>query len=140
MVYVCRKEHFNAAHRLYNPQWTKEKNCEVFGVCANEHFHGHNFELIVTVKGTPDPETGFVIDMKLLSRIIKTEIIDRLDHKNLNMDVDFLRDKMPSCEVLVMEIWRILAPQIAAASHQRAQLHKLQLHETINNSVEYYGE
>jgi 6-pyruvoyltetrahydropterin/6-carboxytetrahydropterin synthase len=140
MVYVCRKEHFNAAHRLYNPAWTKEKNCEVFGVCANEHFHGHNFELVVTVKGTPHPETGFVMDMKHLSKIIKEDIIEKLDHKNLNMEVDFLEGKMPSCEVVVMEIWRILAPRIADVSMNRAILHKIQLHETINNSVEYYGE
>ena len=140
MVYVSRKEHFNAAHRLYNPQWTKEKNCEVFGVCANENFHGHNFELIVTVKGIPDPDTGFVIDMKRLSKIIKSEIVEKLDHKNLNIDVDFLQNKMPSCEVVVMEIWRILAPHIADASQNRAKLHSIRMFETINNSVEYFGE
>jgi 6-pyruvoyltetrahydropterin/6-carboxytetrahydropterin synthase len=139
MVYVCRKEHFNAAHRLYNPQWSKEKNCEVFGVCANEHFHGHNFELIVTVKGIPNPDTGFVIDMKKLSKIIKTEITDKLDHKNLNIEVDFLAGKIPSCEIVVMEIWRILAPQVAEASESRATLHRIQLYETHNNFVEYYG-
>ncbi len=140
MVYVCRKEHFNAAHRLFNPAWTKEKNCEVFGACANEHFHGHNFELIVTVKGQPNPDTGFVIDMKRLSKIIKVEIIEKLDHKNLNIEVDFLKDKMPSCEVVVMEIWRILAPKIAEASDNAALLHRIQMYETHNNFVEYYGE
>lgn len=138
MVYVCRREHFNAAHKLFNPKWTKEKNEEVFGPCANENWHGHNFELIVTVKGKPDPETGFVIDLKVLSRIIKKEVIEKLDHKNLNLDVDFLRDKMPSCEVIVMEIWNILQPKIAQVSE--AQLHHIKLYETRNNFVEYFGE
>lgn len=138
MVYVCRREHFNAAHKLFNPKWTKEKNEEVFGPCANENWHGHNFELIVTVKGKPDPETGFVIDLKVLSRIIKKEIIEKLDHKNLNLDVDFLRDKMPSCEVIIMEIWNILQPKIAQVSE--AHLHHIKLYETRNNFVEYFGE
>ena len=140
MVYVCRKEHFNAAHRLYNPKWTKEQNCEVFGVCANEHFHGHNFELIVTAKGVPNPDTGFVIDMKKLGRIIKTYITEVLDHKNLNLDVPFLEGKIPSCEVLVVEIWRILYPHITEISQGVATLHRIQLFETHNNFVEYFGE
>ena len=88
-VSVIRKEHFNAAHKLYNSSWSKEKNEEVFGLCANEYFHGHNFELIVTVKGEPDPETGFVVDLKKLADVIKSEVVDKLDHKNINMDVDF---------------------------------------------------
>ncbi len=139
MVYVSRKEHFNAAHRLYNPQWTQEKNCEVFGACANEYFHGHNFELIVTVKGEPSPDTGFVIDMKALGKIIKAEIIEKLDHRNLNVEVDFLQNKIPSCEIVVMEIWRILAPLVAQASESRGVLHCIKLYETHNNFVEYYG-
>jgi 6-pyruvoyltetrahydropterin/6-carboxytetrahydropterin synthase len=138
MVYICRKEHFNAAHKLYNPNWTKEKNEEVFGPCANANWHGHNFELTVTVKGMPNPDTGFVIDLKVLSRLIKQEVIEKLDHKNLNMDVDFLQGKMTSCEILVMEIWKILAPKIQAISE--ARLHSLRLFETHNNFVEYYGE
>ena len=104
-VYICRKEHFNAAHKLYNPNWSEEKNNEVFGPCANSNWHGHNFELEVTVKGAPEPETGFVIDLKLLSRIIKSKVISKLDHKNLNLDVDFMYGKPASCENLVMEIW-----------------------------------
>ncbi|AWL09208.1 6-carboxytetrahydropterin synthase [Aquirufa nivalisilvae] len=139
MVYVIRKEHFNAAHRLYNPNWSEEKNDEVFGPCANKNWHGHNFELIVTVKGNPDPETGFVFDLKELGKLIKKEIIDKVDHKNLNMDVDFMSGKLASCENLVMEFWKILAPKIQSASTS-AQLHKIHLVETNKNSVEYYGE
>jgi 6-pyruvoyltetrahydropterin/6-carboxytetrahydropterin synthase len=139
MVYVSRKEHFNAAHKLYNAGWSKEKNEEVFGACANEYFHGHNFELIVTVKGNPDPETGFVIDLKKLGDLTKLLVIDKVDHKNLNMDVDFMQGKMASCEVFVLEIWKILAPAISQeASH--AQLHSLTLYETNKNFVEYFGD
>jgi 6-pyruvoyltetrahydropterin/6-carboxytetrahydropterin synthase len=139
MVHVIRKEHFNAAHRLYNPAWTEEKNLEVFGLCANNNWHGHNFELIVTVKGKPDPDTGFVYDLKQLGDLIKTEIIDKVDHKNLNLDVDFMEGKLASCEILVMEFWKILAPKIQASSSS-ATLHKIHLIETNKNSVEYFGE
>ena len=113
MIYVSRKEHFNAAHKLYNPQWSREKNDQVFGPCANDNWHGHNFEMIVTVKGKTDPETGFVVDLKKLSKVIKAEVIEKLDHKNLNVDVDFMRGKMASCEVLIEEIWKILAPAVS---------------------------
>ena len=116
MVYVIRKEHFNAAHRLFNPAWSDEKNQEIFGPCANNNWHGHNFELIVTVKGMPDPDTGFVYDLKQLGDLIKKEIIDHVDHKNLNLDVPFMKDKLASCEILVMEFWKILAPKIASTS------------------------
>ncbi len=139
MIYVTRKEHFNAAHKLYNPNWSKEKNQEVFGPCANENWHGHNFELFVTVKGTPDPETGFVVDLKKLSLLIKAEIIEKLDHKNINLDVDFMKDKMASCEILVMEIWKILASKLPEIT-TTGNLHCIKLVETINNYVEYYGE
>jgi 6-pyruvoyltetrahydropterin/6-carboxytetrahydropterin synthase len=139
MVYVIRKEHFNAAHRLFNPAWTEEKNQEVFGLCANNNWHGHNFELIVTVKGKPDPDTGFVYDLKQLGDLIKAEIIDKVDHKNLNLDVDFMQGKLASCEILVMEFWKILAPRIKASSSS-AVLHKIHLIETNKNSVEYFGE
>jgi 6-pyruvoyltetrahydropterin/6-carboxytetrahydropterin synthase len=139
MVHVIRKEHFNAAHRLFNPAWTEEKNFEVFGPCANNNWHGHNFELIVTVKGMPDPDTGFVYDLKQLGDLIKAEIIDKVDHKNLNLDVDFMFGKLASCEILVMEFWKILAPKIAATSTS-ATLHKIHLIETNKNSVEYFGE
>jgi 6-pyruvoyltetrahydropterin/6-carboxytetrahydropterin synthase len=139
MVHVIRKEHFNAAHRLYNPNWTEEKNQAVFGPCANTNWHGHNFELIVTVKGLPDPETGFVYDLKQLGDLIKSEIIDKVDHKNLNLDVDFMEGKLASCEILVMEFWKILETKIKDRSNT-AILHKIHLIETNKNSVEYYGE
>ncbi len=139
MVYVSRKEHFNAAHKLSNPAWSKEKNVAVFGPCANENWHGHNFDLIVTVKGSPDPETGFVADLKKLSELIKKEVIEKLDHKNLNLDVDFMKDKMASTENLVKEIWKILSPKIGTIS-SRAALHSIRLYETPRNYVEYFGE
>lgn len=139
MIYVSRKEHFNAAHKLYNPKWSKEKNAEVFGPCANENWHGHNFDLIVTVKGMPDPDTGFVVDLKRLSTLIRTEITDKVDHKNLNLDVPFMEDILPSCENLIYQFWQILAPKVSEMA-PRAQLHALKLYETPRNFVEYYGE
>lgn len=139
MIYVTRKEHFNAAHRLYNPAWSDEKNQEVFGPCANNNWHGHNFELIVTVKGKPDPDTGFVIDLKVLGDLVKEKVVDKVDHKNLNLDVDFMQGKMASCEIFVMEIWNILAPAIQEAA-PGSKLHYIKLVETPKNFVEYYGE
>jgi 6-pyruvoyltetrahydropterin/6-carboxytetrahydropterin synthase len=139
MVYVSRKEHFNAAHKLYNSDWSPEKNREVFGPCANENWHGHNFELIVTIKGAPDPETGFVVDLKKLSTLIRKEIIDRLDHKNLNMDVDFMHGKLASCENLIVEIWKILVSKLPSIT-RFGKLHSLRLYETPRNYVEYFGE
>lgn len=138
MIYVSRKEHFNAAHKLYNPNWSKEKNSEVFGPCANENWHGHNFELIVTVKGIPDPETGFVVDLKKLSDLIRLEITDKVDHKNLNLDVPFMKDKMASCENLVAEFWKILHPRIPKLA-EHAELHQIRLYETPRNFVDYFG-
>ena len=138
MIYLNRKEHFNAAHKLYNPNWSAEKNREVFGLCANENWHGHNFELIVTVKGAMDPETGFVIDFNKLSELIKENVIDKVDHKNLNLDVDFMKGKIASCENLVAEVWKILDPAIQTISN--ARLHCIKLYETHKNYVEYYGE
>lgn len=139
MIYVSRKEHFNAAHKLYNPKWSREKNEEVFGPCANENWHGHNFEMIVTVKGKPDPDTGFVVDLKKLSNLIKESVIEKIDHKNLNVDVDFMKGKMASCEVLVEEIWKILAPA-ARKITPRGELYSIRLYETPNNFVEFFGE
>ena len=140
-VYVSRREHFNAAHRLYNPRWSKEKNQEVFGPCANEYYHGHNFELIVTVKGRPDPDTGFVVDMKKLGQIIKTNITSQVDHRNLNIDVPFMQEVLPSCENFVVRIWDILAPIInEMAPDAQARLYSIKLYETANNFVEYFGE
>jgi 6-pyruvoyltetrahydropterin/6-carboxytetrahydropterin synthase len=139
MVYVSRKEHFNAAHKLYNPTWSMEKNKEVFGPCANENWHGHNFELIVTVKGKPDPTTGFVVDLKKLSTLIRAEVIEKVDHKNLNLDVPFMNDKLASTENLAIEIWKLLADKVNAISAY-GQLHCITLYETPRNFVEYYGE
>jgi 6-pyruvoyltetrahydropterin/6-carboxytetrahydropterin synthase len=139
IVYVSRKEHFNAAHKLYNPAWSKEKNIEVFGPCANENWHGHNFDLIVTVKGEPDPDTGFVIDLKKLSTLIRYDVTEKLDHKNLNLDVDFMQGKLASCENLAVEIWKILQLRIRPIS-KFGELHSIKLYETPRNYVEYFGE
>ncbi len=139
MIYVSRKEHFCAAHKLYNPAWSKEKNIEVFGGCANENWHGHNFELVVTVAGSPDPDTGFVMDFKKLGDLIRDEILEKVDHKNLNLDVDFMKGKLTSCENLVVEIWKILAPRVESIS-RFGKLHSLKLVETAGNHVEYFGE
>ena len=136
MVYLTRLEHFNAAHKLYNPSWSKEKNEAIFGECANENWHGHNFELYVTVKGIPDKETGFIMDAKKLSQLIQQHVTEKLDHKNLNLDVDFLKDKMCSTENLVVEIWKQLRPHIPA----NVALHSLKLYETPRSYVEYFGE
>jgi 6-pyruvoyltetrahydropterin/6-carboxytetrahydropterin synthase len=136
MIYVTRKEHFNAAHKLHREDWTEEKNLEVFGKCANANWHGHNFDLYVTVKGEPNPETGFVIDLKLLSQLIREHIVEALDHKNLNLDVPFMLGIMPSTENLAIKIWEILDPFIKS---ERCVLHCVKLYETENNFVEYYG-
>ena len=138
MLYISRKEHFNAAHKLFNPSWSRERNLEVFGPCANDNWHGHNFELIVTVKGMPDPDTGFVVDMKKLSTLIRQEVTDKLDHKNINMDVDFMKDKMPSCENLIVEIWKILEKHLPSITRYGV-LHSIRLYETPRNYVEYFG-
>ena len=135
MVYITRIEHFNAAHKLYNPSWSRERNEEVYGKCANENWHGHNFELHVTLKGSPDPDTGFVFDVKKLSIIVKEHVIEKLDHKNLNVDVDFMKDKVCSIENLVIAIWQQLAPKLPAD----VSLHALKLYETPRIYVEYYG-
>jgi 6-pyruvoyltetrahydropterin/6-carboxytetrahydropterin synthase len=139
MLYISRKEHFNAAHKLYNDHWGREKNIEVFGPCANDNWHGHNFELIVTIKGIPDPETGFVADLKKLSSMIRAEVIEKLDHKNINLDVEFMSGKMASCENLIVEIWKILELKLPSVTSQ-GKLHSIRLYETPRNYVEYFGE
>ena len=139
MLYISRKEHFNAAHKLFNPAWSRETNVEVFGPCANENWHGHNFDLIVTIKGIPDPGSGFVVDLKKLSTLIKAEVIEKLDHKNLNVDVDFMQGKLASCENLIVEIWRILEERLPGIT-SNGKLHSLRLYETPRNYVEYFGE
>jgi 6-pyruvoyl-tetrahydropterin synthase len=136
MVYLTRVEHFNAAHKLYNPEWSKEQNEAVFGKCANENWHGHNYELYVTVKGKPDPGTGFVFDVKQLSKIINEHVVEQLDHKNLNLDVPFMKGKMCSTENLAVAIWQQLQPHIPPY----VQLHCVKLYETPRIYVEYFGE
>jgi len=136
MVYLTRAEHFNAAHKLYNPAWSREQNDEVFGKCANDNWHGHNYELFVTVKGKPNAETGFVMDAKKLGNVIKNEVIEKLDHKNLNMDVDFLKDQICSTENLVIGFWAELKSHLPAG----VQMHCIKLYETPRIYVEYFGE
>ena len=136
MVYLTRLEHFNAAHKLYNPAWSKEKNDAVFGICANENWHGHNFDLFVTIKGKVNEDTGFLFDVKKLSDLMKIHVIEKLDHKNLNMDVDFMRDKMCSTENLAVGIWQQLVPHLPGG----VILHCVKLYETPRIYVEYYGE
>ncbi|TVR80733.1 MAG: 6-carboxytetrahydropterin synthase [Chitinophagaceae bacterium] len=135
MVYLTRRETFNAAHKLFNPKWSEEKNRSVFGKCANTNWHGHNYQLFVTVKGTPDPDTGFIINVKELGTLIKEKVIDKLDHRNLNMDVPFLDGIMPSTENLVIAIWKELELNIKGCS-----LHSVKLYETENIYAEYFGE
>ena len=135
MLYLTRIEHFNAAHRLYNEKWDEQKNEDVFGKCANPNWHGHNYELHVTIKGKPDPETGFIMNAKELSQIIKEHIVEKLDHRNLNIDVDFMQGLVPSTEVLAKCIWEQLAPHIISC-----KLHSVKLFETHAIYVEYFGE
>jgi 6-pyruvoyltetrahydropterin/6-carboxytetrahydropterin synthase len=134
--YITRRETFNAAHKLWREDWSQEKNDEVFGKCSNHNWHGHNFTLFVTVKGLPHPDTGFVINLKDLSRIIKELIIEPLDHKNLNLDVPFMKGILASTENLVIEIWKILDKPVREAG---GELAKIKLIETENNFVEYFG-
>ncbi|MEO6893863.1 MAG: 6-carboxytetrahydropterin synthase [Ginsengibacter sp.] len=135
MVFLTRIEHFNAAHKLFNARWSKEKNESVFGKCANENWHGHNYELHITVKGEIEPDTGFVIDAKELSNLIKDFILEELDHKNLNLDVPFLEGQMCSTENLAIAIWQQLFSQLP----KNVQLHSVKLYETPRIFVEYFG-
>lgn len=133
---MTRVEHFNAAHKLWNENWTVEKNKEVFGKCSNEHFHGHNYELHVTVKGEPHPDTGFVVNAKSLGDLIKLKIVEEVDHKNLNIDVEFLKGKFTSAENLAIGIWDELQPDIEKMG---VALHCVKLIETKSIYVEYFG-
>lgn len=131
-VAVFRKEHFNAAHRLHNPNWSEEKNEVVFGKCNNKYYHGHNYELIVKVSGEPDPDTGYVYDMKLLSDLIKEHVANKFDHKNLNLDVEEFKDLNPTAENIVIVIYNILRTKIESELDL-----KVTLYETERNYVEY---
>jgi 6-pyruvoyltetrahydropterin/6-carboxytetrahydropterin synthase len=131
-VAVFRKEHFNAAHRLFCADWTTEENLTVFGPCANPNYHGHNYELVVQVNGVPDPKTGFVINTKELSAIVKEEIVSRFDHKNLNLDTDQFKNLNPTAENIAIVIYNLIRPRI----HQDLEL-KIRLYETERNFVDY---
>ena len=135
MVYLTRLEHFNAAHRLYNPAWSYEQNEGVFGKCANENWHGHNYDLYVTIRGEINPDTGFLFDVKKLSDIIRVQVLELVDHKNLNMDVEFLKGKICSTENLAVGIWNQLVPHLP----QSVFLHCIKLYETPRIYVEYFG-
>ena len=136
MIHITRRERFCAAHMLRNENWDDQKNLEVFGKCSNQNWHGHNFELFVTVKGEVDPITGFVINLKGLSHLIENKVIQKLDHKNINLDVDFMAGKMASTEVLAIAIWEQLE---LGVEEMGGVLHCVKLKETENNFIEYYG-
>jgi 6-pyruvoyltetrahydropterin/6-carboxytetrahydropterin synthase len=131
-VKVTRKEHFNAAHRLFNPGWSDEKNSSVFGKCANPNYHGHNYELLVSLTGEPDKETGYVYDLKRLSDIIRDYVIKKFDHRNLNLDTEYFKDVNPTAENIAIVIWQILREKIET----KFEL-KIILYETERNFVEY---
>lgn len=138
MVYLTRIERFNAAHKLWVAQWSDAENLEVFGKCSNKNWHGHNYSLFVTVKGQPNPLTGFIMDAKKLSKIIREVVTDKLDHSNLNLDVDFIPHNLqPTTENLVILIWQQLEPHIQADG---AALHCIKLVETETIYAEYFGE
>lgn len=135
MIFLTRHEHFNAAHKLYNPEWTEEKNVAVFGKCANTNWHGHNYDLIVTIKGEVDKDTGFLMDAKKLSEILQIYVCDKLDHRNLNLDVAFMHGKLASTENLAMAIWDQITPHLPT----NVKLHCVKLYETPRIGVEYFG-
>jgi 6-pyruvoyltetrahydropterin/6-carboxytetrahydropterin synthase len=136
MLYLTRRETFNAGHRLFKPEWSDEENSRVYGKCSNPLWHGHNYILYVTVKGQLNPETGFVVNLKTLSKIIREHVIDKTDHMNINTQVDFMKGRIASSENLAMAIWDVLDPHIRFLG---IELHCIKIVETENNHVEYYG-
>lgn len=136
-AFVTRRERFSAAHRLFRKEWDENKNMEIFGPCSNPNWHGHNYELFVTVKGEVDPQTGFVVNIKQLSKIIREYVIDKLDHKNMNIEVDFMKDKLASTENLAVAIWDELEQPVNILGNK---LYCVKVKETENNFVEYYGK
>ena len=137
IVSVTRRERFSASHRLFNPLWEDDKNEEVFGKCSNKNWHGHNYILFVTVSGIVVNETGYVIDLKELSTIIKRRVINKLDHANLNIEVDFMKDTITSAENIAIKIFEELEDDI---QNLGCKLQRIKLEETENNYVEYYGQ
>jgi 6-pyruvoyltetrahydropterin/6-carboxytetrahydropterin synthase len=136
MIYITRRERFNAAHRLFRPDFTDEQNMEVFGKCSNPNWHGHNYELFVTIKGEPDPETGFLVNLKLLSQVIREKVIAKLDHRNINLEVDFMSGVFASTEMLAIGVWQQLEHEVRQLG---AELHSVKIFESENNSAEYFG-
>jgi len=136
MVYITRREHFSAAHRLFLPEFTNEENFEVFGKCSNPNWHGHNYILFVTIKGEEDQKTGLIVHLRHVSRVIEERILRKVDHKNLNMEVDFLRGKVPTSENVAIGIWNELEEEIANLG---GILHCIRLEQSENNIIEYYG-
>ena len=134
-VTVCRRAHFNAAHRLYRKDWPNSKNEQVFGKCNNPHFHGHNYELVVKVTGNIDPETGYVIDVKILKDIIKSEVEDSFDHKNLNLEVEEFKNLNPTAENISVVIYNKIKPKLKSDLEL-----EIELYETTRNFVSYKGE
>ena len=135
MVYVTRRATFSASHRLFNPDLSDAENEAIFDKCSNKNGHGHNYVVEVTVVGDPNPRTGYVIDLKKLKEIVRREVIERVDHKHLNLDVDFMHGIIPTAENIAKAIWKVLEPKI-----MEGRLHSVRLHETENNVAEYRGE
>ena len=136
MIYLTRRERFSAAHRLYNPELSDRENYELYGPCSNPNWHGHNYVLWITIRGKVNPDTGYVVDLKQLSRLIKEHVTDKLDHKNLNLEVDFLKGKYISTETLAVGIWEEMDPHVRALG---VELYSVKIQETENNIVEYFG-
>ena len=137
MIYLTRRERFSAAHRLYQPGLSDDENQEIYGACSNPHWHGHNYVLFVTIKGEVNPEIGYVVDLKAISKILKSKVIEKLDHKNINLEVEFMKNTIASTENIAIGIWNQIEPDIQKLG---VRLHCVRLEETENNSVEYFGE
>jgi 6-pyruvoyltetrahydropterin/6-carboxytetrahydropterin synthase len=136
MVYLTRRERFNAAHRMFQPHWSNEKNLEVYGKCSNPNWHGHEYILFVTVKGEINPEIGYAVNLKQLSKVMKEHVVEKIDHKNINLEVDFMQGKVATTENLAVAVWEVLEPEIRKLS---VELHCVKIQETENNYIEYYG-
>jgi len=136
MVYLTRRERFSAAHRMFKAEWDDNKNEEVFGKCSNPNWHGHEYILFVTVKGNVNHEIGYAVNLKSLSKVIKEHVIEKVDHKNINLEVDFMKGKIASSENLAIGIWQVLKPLM---EELHVQLHCVKIQETENNFIEYYG-
>jgi 6-pyruvoyltetrahydropterin/6-carboxytetrahydropterin synthase len=137
MIYLTRRERFCAAHRMFRKEWSDEDNLRVFGKCSNPNWHGHNYILWVTIKGKPSEELGFIMNINILKQIILDSVINKIDHKNINLEVDFMKGKIATTENLAIAIWNELSPII---EKEGASLYCVKIEETENNSIEYYGE